>query len=85
MSMPDIIEQAAKAMFESVHGYHVDLNWDNAHQAHKDLYVKLAKIVKPIFHDYYTTGDYTVDVWQEIGFDSQTPFFSETDEPEWTI
>lgn len=60
--MTDIIEQAAKAMFESTHGYHVDLNWDNAYQEHRELYRKYARLVQPIFHDYYTTGDYVNDI-----------------------
>lgn len=57
----DITEQAAKAMFSSIHGYHVDLNWDNASPDHKELYLKLARVVTPVFHDYYTTGDYVSD------------------------
>jgi len=53
----DIVEQAAKAMFESTHGYHPDLNWDNAYQTHKELYLKYARLVKPLFHDYYCVPD----------------------------
>lgn len=64
--MTDITEPAAKAMFESVHGYHVDLNWDNASPSHRELYLKLARVVKPVFHDYYTTGDYVSDFTSQV-------------------
>ena len=49
--MSDIVETVAKAMFEQVHGYHPDLNWDNAHQEHGDLYLKFARIAEPIFSE----------------------------------
>lgn len=35
-------EAAARGMFASVHGYHPELDWDNASQQHRDLYLKLA-------------------------------------------
>jgi hypothetical protein len=51
--MDNVIEQVAKAMFEATHGYHVDLNWSNAYEHHKDLYRKYARLVKPIFLNYF--------------------------------
>jgi len=50
----DIVLRAAKAMFEQVHGYHPDLNWDNASPDHRELYLKFSRIVEPIFEAYYT-------------------------------
>lgn len=55
--MTDVIEEAAKAMFGTVHGYHVDLNWNNASVGHRELYLKLARIAQPVFRDYYRGPD----------------------------
>lgn len=30
-------------MFASVHGYHPELDWENASPEHRELYLKLAK------------------------------------------
>jgi hypothetical protein len=48
-----LIIDAARAMFSIVHGYHVDLNWDNASSGHRELYLKLARVSQPVFEKYY--------------------------------
>lgn len=63
----DIILQAAKVMFESVHGYHPDLNWDNAYAAHRELYLKYARIAEPIFEDHYSEFFASHYLTQEVG------------------
>ena len=49
----DIVIQVAKAMFEQVHGYHPDLNWDNAFDTHRELYLRYARTAEPIFREHY--------------------------------
>lgn len=48
-----VIVDAARAMFSTIHGYHVDLNWDNASFGHRELYLKLARVSQPVFEEYY--------------------------------
>jgi len=40
-------------MFSIIHGYHVDLNWDNANPGHRELYLKLARVSQPVFEEHY--------------------------------
>ena len=48
-----LIIEAARAMFSIIHGYHVDLNWDNANPGHRELYLKLARVSQPVFEEHY--------------------------------
>lgn len=69
--MTDVIESAAKAMFGSIHGYHVDLNWDNASPDHRELYLKLARISDPVFRNHYDE-QYWVDWYgSSAGWDDE--------------
>lgn len=49
MADSQIVIDVAKAMFKEVHGYHPDLNWDNAFDTHRELYLKYARIADGIY------------------------------------
>jgi hypothetical protein len=49
----ELITAVAKAMFADIHGYHVDLRWENAYQAHRDLFLKYARSAYPVFEQWY--------------------------------
>ena len=50
------LEAAARGMFASVHGYHPMLDWSNASQEHRDLYLKLAKEALEAIERWETDG-----------------------------
>jgi hypothetical protein len=49
----ELITAAAKAMFANINGYHSELTWDSAYQAHKDLFLGYARSCAPVFQQYY--------------------------------
>lgn len=49
MSTEELIEVAAKAMFDASVHWHECLTWDNAHDGHRDLFRKYARAAYPVF------------------------------------